>query len=94
MSLIAWAIVGLLAGGIARRVVGTEKRGCLGTIAIGVLGAFIGGGLYRAVRGDDVEVFDELDLGSILVATIGAVALLLVLDALASRRRPRRRPGG
>lgn len=90
MSLIAWAIVGLLAGGIARRVVGTEKRGCLATMAIGVLGAFVGGGLYRAVRGDDVEVFDELDLGSILVATVGAVALLLVLDALARRPRSRR----
>ena len=88
MGLLAWCIMGLLAGGLARRAVGTPKRGCLATIAIGVLGAFIGGALYKAVRGDEVEVYDELDLGSILVATIGAVALLLVLDALA--RRPRR----
>ena len=87
MSLLAWALVGLLAGGIARRLVNVEKRGCLGTMAIGVLGAFIGGALYAAVRGDDVEVFDDFDLGSIVVATIGAVALLLVLEALASRQR-------
>ena len=63
----------LLAGAIGQRVAGTEKRGCLGTMAVGVLGAFVGGALYRALRGSDVEVFDELDLGSILVATLGAV---------------------
>jgi uncharacterized membrane protein YeaQ/YmgE (transglycosylase-associated protein family) len=82
MSLVAWAIVGLLAGGLARRAVGADKRGCLGTIAVGVLGAFIGGALYRAVRGDEAELYDELDLLSVLVATLGAVALLLVLQAL------------
>ena len=85
MSLVAWVIVGLLAGGIARRVVRADKRGCLGTMAIGVLGAFVGGALYRAVRGEEVEVYDELDLLSVLVATVGAVALLLVLEALARR---------
>ena len=91
MSLFAWAVVGLLAGAIAQRVVGTEKRGCLGTIAVGVLGAFLGGGLYKLLRGDDVEVFDELDLSSILVATLGAVGLLLILDAVADRRGSGRR---
>jgi uncharacterized membrane protein YeaQ/YmgE (transglycosylase-associated protein family) len=85
VSLIGWAIVGLLAGGLARRAVGAEKRGCLATIAIGVLGAFIGGALYKAVRGDEVEVLDELDLLSVVVATIGAVALLLLLEAIGGR---------
>lgn len=89
MSLVAWVVVGLLAGGLARRVTGAEKRGCLGTVAVGVLGAFIGGSLYRAVRGDDAEVLDELDLLSVLVATLGAVALLLVLEAVGGRG-PRR----
>jgi uncharacterized membrane protein YeaQ/YmgE (transglycosylase-associated protein family) len=95
MSLVAWAVVGLVAGAIAQRVVGTEKRGCLGTVAVGVLGAFLGGGLYKWLRGSDVEVFDELDLSSILVATLGAVGLLLILDAVGDRggsgRRRRRR---
>lgn len=91
MSLFAWLIVGAVAGGIARRIVGAEKRGCLATIVVGVVGAFIGGALYRGVRGDEVEVFDELDLGSVLVATLGAVVLLLVLEALADRRRVHRR---
>lgn len=94
MGLLAWGFVGLVAGAIAQRVVDVDRRGCLGTMAVGVLGAFIGGGLYRAVRGDEVEVFDEVDLLSLLVATIGAVALLLVLEAVGgrgSRRRTRRR---
>lgn len=86
MSVLAWVIVGALAGGIARRVVGVEKRGCIGTVAVGIAGAFVGGALYRGVRGDEVEVFEGLDLGSILVATLGAVLLLLVLEAVAGRR--------
>jgi uncharacterized membrane protein YeaQ/YmgE (transglycosylase-associated protein family) len=87
VSLIAWAVVGLLAGGLARRATGSDKRGCLETMVIGVLGAFIGGALYRAVRGSDAEVLDELDLLSVLVATLGAAALLLVLNAIGGRGR-------
>ncbi len=95
MSLLAWAVVGLIAGAIGQRVAGVEKRGCLGTMAIGVIGAFLAGGVYRLVRGEQVEVFDEFDLFSIVVATLGAVGLLLVLDAISdrggSRGRRRRR---
>jgi uncharacterized membrane protein YeaQ/YmgE (transglycosylase-associated protein family) len=87
MSLLAWVFVGLVAGAIGQRVAGSEKRGCLGTIAVGVLGAFIGGGVYRLLRGDDVELFEELDLLSIVVAILGAVGLLLVLDAVGGRSR-------
>ena len=48
MNLIAWIIVGLLAGFLARWIVGDDKTGCLYTIAVGVLGAFIGGALMNA----------------------------------------------
>lgn len=91
MSLLAWAFVGLLAGAVAQRVVGVDRRGCLGTIAIGVLGAFVGGFLYRAVRGEEVELYDEVDLRSVLVAVVGSVALLLVLEAIGGRGSGRRR---
>lgn len=91
MSLLAWLFVGLVAGMIGQRVAGTEKRGCLGTLAIGVLGAFLGGGLYRWLRGDDVEVYDEIDLLSLLIATLGAAGLLLLLDAIGGRGGRRRR---
>lgn len=85
MSLLAWVFVGIVAGAIGQRVAGAQKRGCLGTIAVGVIGAFIGGGLYRLLRGDDAEVFEDVDLLSILVAILGAVALLLVLEAVNGR---------
>ena len=79
--------MGLLAGGLARRAVGTPKRGCLGTIAIGVLGAVLAGAASALVTGEEVTTFDELDLGSVFVAFIGAAALLLVLEAASGRRR-------
>lgn len=87
MSLLAWVFVGMVAGVVARWITGTEKQGCLLTIAIGVVGAFLGGGLYRLLRGDEVEVFEEVDLQSILLATLGAVVLLLLFNAGSGRRR-------
>lgn len=87
MNIIAWCIVGLLAGGLARRAIGAPKRGCLGTIAIGVLGALFAGAVARFAIGDPIDTFDELDIGSIFVAFIGSTALLLVLEAASGRRR-------
>ena len=87
MGILAWCIVGLIAGGLARRAVGAQKQGCLGTIAIGVLGAFLAGAIARFVTGDPIDTFDEFDLGSIFVAFVGACALLLVLGAAGTGRR-------
>ena len=91
MGIVAWCIVGLLAGGLARRAVGAPKRGCLGTIAIGVLGALVAGFVWRAVTGTPLDTFDELDLGSIFVAFLGAAGLLLLLEALGGGPSGRRR---
>ncbi len=88
-SVLAWCVMGLLAGGLARRAVGAPKRGCLGTIAIGVLGALFAGAVSRFATGDAIDTFDELDLGSIFVAFVGAAALLLVLEAAGGGRRRR-----
>jgi uncharacterized membrane protein YeaQ/YmgE (transglycosylase-associated protein family) len=87
MGIVAWCIMGLLAGGLARRAVGAPKRGCLATIAIGVLGALLAGAASKLATGDELSTFDELDLGSVFVAFIGAAALLLVLEAASGRRR-------
>ncbi len=87
MGILAWCVMGLLAGGLARRAVGAPKRGCLATIAIGVLGALLAGAVTRFATGDELSTFDDLDLGSIFVAFIGASALLLVLEAASGRRR-------
>jgi uncharacterized membrane protein YeaQ/YmgE (transglycosylase-associated protein family) len=86
MNLLAWLVVGFIAGGLARWLTGSRRRGCLATIVVGIVGAFIGGGLYRLATGNDTA-FDEFDLGSILVALVGSVLLLLVLDTLAPDSR-------
>jgi uncharacterized membrane protein YeaQ/YmgE (transglycosylase-associated protein family) len=81
MGIVAWCVVGLLAGGLARRAVGAPKRGCLGTLVIGVLGGLLAGALWRMATGTSADTFDDLDLGSIFVAFIGAAGLLLLLEA-------------
>ncbi|MET0904324.1 MAG: GlsB/YeaQ/YmgE family stress response membrane protein [Acidimicrobiales bacterium] len=87
MDILAWCVMGLLAGGLARRAVGAPKRGCLGTMAIGILGALLAGAACTLATGDPLTTFDELDLGSVFVAFVGAAALLLVLEAASGRRR-------
>ena len=87
MDILAWCVVGLLAGGLARRAVGAPKRGCLATIAIGILGALLAGAASKLATGESLNTFDELDLGSVFVAFIGATALLLVLEAASGRKR-------
>jgi uncharacterized membrane protein YeaQ/YmgE (transglycosylase-associated protein family) len=91
MGILAWCVVGLVAGGLARRAVGAQKRGCLGTMAIGILGALFAGAVWRFATGTPADSFDELDLGSIFVAFVGAAALLLVLDAIGGGSRRGRR---
>ena len=85
MGILGWLFVGFVAGGLARVVTGAEKRGCLGTIVVGILGALLGGALFRFATGDEVSTFDDVDLGSIAVAFIGAALLLLVLQAIGRR---------
>lgn len=82
MGIIAWIIVGLVAGLIARSIVGDDRSGCLYTMAVGVLGALIGGALMHAAGKKGVNDFD---LRAILVSALGAVLLLLLLQAVSGR---------
>ena len=86
MGVIGWIVVGLLAGGLARRATGSEQRGCLGTMVIGILGGIIGGALFNAIGGKGITDFG---LWSILVAFIGACVLLFLMQAagVTDRRR-------
>ena len=57
------------------------------SIAVAAAVALLAGAASRFATGDAISTFDELDLGSIFVAFIGAAALLLVLEATSGRRR-------
>lgn len=87
MDLLAWIFVGLVAGFIARWIVRDDRSGCLYTMGVGVLGALVGGALVRAAGLSDSAEFSL----SIVTATIGAILLLLVLQAIAGRGRRSRR---
>jgi uncharacterized membrane protein YeaQ/YmgE (transglycosylase-associated protein family) len=83
MGIIAWILLGLFAGAIARAVVPgrTEQGGCIGTTAVGILGALLGGFIASAL---DVGEIDEFfDLGTWLIAIGGSVLLLLIIRIVA-----------
>jgi uncharacterized membrane protein YeaQ/YmgE (transglycosylase-associated protein family) len=86
MGFIGWIVVGVIAGALAQSATGSEKRGCLMTMAIGILGGVIGGALFNAAGGDGIT---EFNLWSILVAFIGACALLFLLQAIGVTARRR-----
>jgi uncharacterized membrane protein YeaQ/YmgE (transglycosylase-associated protein family) len=86
MGLLAWIVLGLIAGFLARIVVpGRHNIGCLATLAVGVAGALIGGLVAEAVFDEEIDF--AFDLKSLAIATVFAVVLLLALQALGGRRR-------
>jgi uncharacterized membrane protein YeaQ/YmgE (transglycosylase-associated protein family) len=89
MNLLGWIVVGFVAGALARKVTGGGwNLGCLGTIAVGVLGGLLGGWLF-SLAGD--EGIGGFGLRSMFVAFVGAVALLLIVAVVTGRglRNPR-----
>jgi uncharacterized membrane protein YeaQ/YmgE (transglycosylase-associated protein family) len=81
VGIIGWILLGLLAGTIARAIIPgrTEPGGCIGTTAVGILGALIGGFIATAL--DIGEIDDFFDLGTWLIAIGGSILLLLLIRA-------------
>jgi uncharacterized membrane protein YeaQ/YmgE (transglycosylase-associated protein family) len=85
MSLIAWLIVGAVAGWLASIVMKTNHRqGLVMDIVVGIVGAFIGGFLFNQFGTAGVTGFN---VWTVFVAFIGAVVLLAVLRMLSGNRR-------
>ncbi len=76
MGIIAWLVVGLIAGWLAGMAMGGRGFGILGNIVVGIVGSLIGGFLASTLLGLDVGGFNIV---SILVAFLGAVVGLLIL---------------
>ena len=92
MGILGWIVVGLVAGACAKPVAAALVRkgedpgwdiGCLGTIAVGVLGGLIGGALFNWAGGDGIGDFG---LRSMFVAFVGAVLFLVIVGLLSGRR--------
>ena len=79
MSILAWIILGLIAGFIASHLVNRRGDGMVIDILLGIVGAFIGGWLFRQFGHEGVT---GVNLHSIVVAAIGAVVLLIVYHAV------------
>ena len=85
MSILAWLVVGAIAGFIASRVVpGDEGYGVIGGLIAGIVGALLGGFLFGIVTGE--EYMDQLTIGTVLAAIVGAVIVVFVWNAVARRR--------
>lgn len=85
MGILSWVVFGLIAGVIAKLVMpGRDPGGCIVTMLIGIAGAFVGGFLYEFLTGR--QKFMQFDLGSLVLAVVGAVVILAIYRALAGRR--------
>lgn len=82
MFIVYWIILGLIAGFIASKIVNKSGEGVLMDIVLGIVGAVIGGWIFRAFGHSGAT---GLNFYSLLVAVIGAIVLLLIYHAV--RRR-------
>ncbi|MGC9490392.1 MAG: GlsB/YeaQ/YmgE family stress response membrane protein [Thermovirgaceae bacterium] len=80
-SLLAFLVIGVLAGLLAGRVMRGRGYGVLGNMLVGILGAYVGGILFSPVG-----LFPMGFLGSLLMAFAGAVVLLFIIGIFRKRR--------
>jgi uncharacterized membrane protein YeaQ/YmgE (transglycosylase-associated protein family) len=83
MSIIGWLILGLIAGFVASRIVNAQGQGIVLDVALGMVGALVGGFIFDAIGGVGVTGFNAW---SLLVAIIGSIIVLLLYHALTGRR--------
>ena len=79
MSLLAWIVLGLLAGFIGSKIVNKTGEGIFLDIVLGIVGAVAGGWLFNTFGASGVT---GLNLYSLLVAVVGAVVILLAYHAI------------
>ncbi len=83
MSILAWIILGLIAGFIGSKLVNKTGEGLVLDLVLGIVGALVGGFLFNMFGASGVT---GLNLYSLLVAVIGAVVVLVVYHMIFRRR--------
>ncbi|MBI2761202.1 MAG: GlsB/YeaQ/YmgE family stress response membrane protein [Chloroflexi bacterium] len=85
MNIIIWLLLGLVAGALAKALMpGDDPGGIIVTILLGIVGAFVGGFIWNLATGEGrVSGFN---IGSILIATLGAIVLLVLYRVIVRNR--------
>lgn len=88
MNIIAWIILGLLAGAIAKLIYpGRQGGGILTTMLLGIIGAFIGGSLLALLETGTLQLTAaSLSIPGLIVAIIGAMIAIFIWESLNRRR--------
>ena len=81
MSIIAWIVIGIIAGWLAEKIM-KRNHGLLTNLIVGVVGAIIGGFIANTLFGRDISGFN---IETLIIATLGAVILLFVLGLVKRR---------
>ena len=83
MSIISWIILGLIAGFIGSRIVNKQGEGMLLDMALGIVGAIVGGILFSFFGATGIT---GLNIWSMIVAIVGSVVVLWAYHAISDRR--------
>jgi uncharacterized membrane protein YeaQ/YmgE (transglycosylase-associated protein family) len=84
MSIVSWIILGLIAGFVGAKLVNREGQDFWLNIALGIIGALVGGFLFSAFGASGVT---GLNIYSMIVAIVGSVVVLLIYNAVMGHRR-------
>lgn len=87
MNIIAWIVLGLIAGAIAKAIYpGPQGGGILGTILLGIVGAFVGGTLFTLLQTGSLQVTaTSLSIPGVFVAVLGAIIAIFLWGLLTHR---------
>jgi uncharacterized membrane protein YeaQ/YmgE (transglycosylase-associated protein family) len=83
MGIITWIILGLIAGFIGSKIVDKQGQGLWLNMALGIVGALVGGFLFALFGATGVTGFN---LYSMVVAIVGSIVVLLIYNAITGRR--------
>jgi uncharacterized membrane protein YeaQ/YmgE (transglycosylase-associated protein family) len=86
MSIIAWLVVGAIAGFIASRLVpGDEGYGVIGGLVAGIVGAMLGGWLFALLTNNE-DWLTGIDIPTIVASIVGAIIVVFLWNMIARRR--------
>ena len=86
MGLVAWLVLGAIAGYLAGMFVkGDERMGVIGHVFLGIVGALVGGFIANQLTGGNYMT--GIDIPSIIVAVIGAIIVVVAYKTLTGRRQ-------